>query len=94
MFLALLLHVRRKKGKEREKEEKESLVWKFQDKVRKNILTLHDLCFFIFIFCWFELGLKLAWILFWFGLKLSSDKDKKCVKRHVSILGKVLSKFP
>ena len=59
MFLALLVQVRRKQGKEREKEEKESLVWKFQDiKVRKNLLTL-----FVFFFL-FELGLRLAWILF------------------------------
>ena len=80
-----------RKGKERKKEEKESSVWKFQDiKVRKTILTLPLFVFFV----WFELGLKLAWILFWFGLELSSDKDRKCVKRHVGILGKVLSKFP
>ena len=51
MFLALLMQVRRKQGKEREKEEKESLVWKFQDiKVRKNILTLFVLFFFFFFF--------------------------------------------
>ena len=57
-----------------EKEDKESLVWKFQDiKVRKNILTLP---LFVFFFSWFELGLRWAWILFWFWLKLFSDKDK------------------
>ena len=73
MFLALVVQVRRKKGKERENEEKESLVWKFQDiRVRKNILTLP-----LFMF---ELGLRLAWNMFWFGLELSSDKDQKCVK--------------
>ena len=72
------------------KEEKESSVWKFQDiKVRKNILTLP-----LFVFFFFELDLRLAWILFWVGLELSSDKDQKCVKRHVGILGEVLSKFP
>ena len=91
MFLALLVQLRRKKGKEREKEEKESLVWKFQDiKVRKNIPTLS---LFVFFFSWFELGLRLDWILFWFGLEFSGDKDQKCVKRHVGILGEVLSKF-
>ena len=42
----------------------------------------------------FFFGLRLAWILFWFGLEFSGDKDKKCVKRHVGILGEVLSKFP
>ena len=37
MFLALLVKVRKKKGKEREKEEKKNLVWKFQHiKVRKT----------------------------------------------------------
>ena len=41
-----------------------------------------------------ELGLRLAWILFWFGLELSSDKDQKCVKRHVGILGKCCPNFP
>ena len=50
MFLDLLVQVRRKKGKEREKEEKESLVWKFQDiKVRKNILTLSLFVFFFVV---------------------------------------------
>ena len=72
------MQVRRKKGKERENGEKESLVWKFQDiKVRKNILTLPLFMFFFFMF---ELGLRLAWNVFWFGLELSSDKDQKCVK--------------
>ena len=33
-------------------------------------------------------------ILFLFDLELSDDKDQKCVKRHVGILGEVLSKFP
>ena len=33
-------------------------------------------------------------MLFWFGLELSSDKDKICVKRHVGILEEVLSKLP
>ena len=89
-FLALRVQVRRKKGKEREKEEKENLVLKFQDiKVRKNIQTLPLFVFFVFL----ELGLRLAWTLFWFGFELSDDKDQKCVKRHVGILGKVLSKF-
>ena len=31
-------------------------------------------------FCWFKLGLKLALILFWFGLELSFDKDQKLCK--------------
>ena len=76
LFLALLVQAKRKKGKERKKEQKESSVWKFQDiKVRKNILTLP----FIYLFIWFELGLRLNWILFWFGLELSIDKDQKCV---------------
>ena len=40
LFLALLVQAKRRKGKERKKEEKESSIWKFQDiKVRKNILT-------------------------------------------------------
>ena len=35
LFLAFLVHVKRRKGKERKKEEKESSIWKFQDiKVR------------------------------------------------------------
>ena len=38
--------------------------------------------------------MRLAWILFWFGLEFSGDKDQICVKRHVSILGEVMSKFP
>ena len=33
-----------------------------------------------FCFCWFELGLKLALILFWFGLELFFDKDQKLCK--------------
>ena len=45
-------------------------------------------------FFFFELGLRLVWILFWFGLELSGDKDQKCVKRHTGILGEALSKFP
>ena len=49
LFLALLVQAKRRKGKERKKEEKESPVWKFQDiKVRKNILTLP---LFVFFFC-------------------------------------------
>ena len=65
MFLPPLVQVRRKKGKEREKEEKESLVWKFQDiKVRKHILTLPlFVCFFL---VGFEVGLDL--VLVWVGI--------------------------
>ena len=49
LFLALLVQAKRRKGKERKKEEKENLVWKFQDiKVRKNILTLPLFVFFFF----------------------------------------------
>ena len=49
LFLALLVQSKRKKGKERKKEEKESSVWKFQDiKVRKNIPTLPLFVFFFF----------------------------------------------
>ena len=56
LFLALLVQAKRRKGKERKKEEKESSIWKFQDiKVRKNILTLP-----LFVFFLFELGLRLA----------------------------------
>ena len=86
--MAFLVQAKRRKGKERKKEEKESSIWKFRDiKVRKNILTLPLFVFFFF-------GLSLAWILFWFGLELSSDKDQKCVKRHIGILEEVMSKFP
>ena len=61
---------------------------------RKSRLgTYHNFLPLCYFFCWFELGLKLALILFWFGLELSFDKDQKCVKRHVGILGEVLSKF-
>ena len=90
LFLALLVQAKRRKGKERKKEEKENLVRKFQDiKVRKNILTLPLFGFFFF----FELGFRLAWIFFWFGLEFSGEKDKKNVYIHVGILGEVLSKF-
>ena len=47
-----------------------------------------------FCFCWFELGLKLVLILFWFWLNCPLIRTKNCVKRHVGILGEVLSKFP
>ena len=47
LFLALLVQRKRRKGRERKKEEKESSVWKFQDiEVRKNILTLILFVFF------------------------------------------------
>ena len=47
LFLAFLVQAKRRKGKERKKEEKESSVWKFQDiKIRKNILTLPLFVFF------------------------------------------------
>ena len=96
LFLALLVQAKRRKGKERKKEEKESSVWKFQAiKIRKNIITLPLFVFFLFFcFLFFELGLRLAWILFWFRLELSSVMDQKCVKRSVDILGEVSSKFP
>ena len=35
----------------------------------------------------------LVLILFCFGLEFSGDKDQNCVKRHVGILGEVMSKF-
>ena len=73
------------------KKETESSILKFQDiKVRKNIRTLPLFVFFFF----FELGLRLAWILFWFRLELFDGKDQNCVNRHTGILGEVWSKFP
>ena len=43
LFLAFLVEAKRRKGKERKKEEKESLVW-------KNILTLPLFVVFFFFF--------------------------------------------
>ena len=42
-----------------------------------NYPNFPPLCFY---FCWFELGLKLALVLFWFGLEFSFDKDQNLCK--------------
>ena len=58
--------------------------------VRKNPNSSHVWDLFV----GFNWDLMFVLILFWFGLEFSSDKNQYCVKRHVGILGKVLSKFP
>ena len=48
---------------------------------RKSSLgNYHNFLPLYFCFCWFELGLKLALILFWFGLEFPFDKDQKLCK--------------
>ena len=60
----------------RRKEEKRKAWLKSSRKSRLgNYPNFLPLCF-----CWFELGLNLVLILFWFGLELSFDKDKKFCK--------------
>ena len=49
LFLALLVQVKRRKGKEMKKEEKESTVWKFQD-IKEKHLNSPIICVFFFFF--------------------------------------------
>ena len=81
----LIVYVKKKLRKN------ESLVEVFKKiKVRK----LSSFSPSLFLFCWFELGLKLALIFFGLGWNCPLIRTKNCVKRHVDILGEVLSKFP
>ena len=67
----LIVYVKKKGGKRK--------AWLKSSRISRlgNYPNLLPLCV---CFCWFELGLKFALVLFWFGLELSFDKDQKLCK--------------
>ena len=93
VFAHFFVQAKRRNGKEEEKAS-----WKRRNQgmelshllVRKNPNSSNVWDLFI----GFNWGLMFVLIFFWIELEFSGDKDQYCLKRHVGILGEVLSKFP